>query len=106
DRNATLAYSSASTDLRHIDTHIDWDLLTEPPQRDGFCTFWHNVPTSDRYSDRMERRQAEFLVKSGVALNLVTRIGVLNLDKAAQVRTMVQDAGLNLPVEAMPAWYF
>lgn len=54
----------------------------------------------------MERRQAEFLVKSRVALNLVTRIGVLNLDKVAQVRTMIQQAGLNLPVETMPAWYF
>ena len=106
DRNATLAYSSACTDLRRIDTHIAWDLLTETPQLDGFCRYWKSDPTSDRYSDRMERRQAEFLVKSRVALNLVTRIGVLNLDKVAQVRTMIQQAGLNLPVETMPAWYF
>ncbi len=106
DRNATLAYSQPSTDLAQLGTHIAWELITEAPQLDGYCKYWRSDPDSDRYSDRMERRQAEFLVKSRVPLNLVTRIGVCNLDKAAQVRTMLQQAQSALPVQAMPDWYF
>lgn len=106
DRNATLAYSEACTDLDQIDTHIAWDLLIEVPRLDGFCKYWKSDPSSDRHHDRIERRQAEFLVKSRLPLNLITRIGVLNLDKATQVRTMLQQARLNIPVEAKPDWYF
>jgi ssDNA thymidine ADP-ribosyltransferase, DarT len=106
DRNATLAYSQPCTDLAQLGTHVAWDLITSAPRLDGFCRYWHSDPESDRYSDRKERRQAEFLVKSRVPLNLVTRIGVFNLDKAAQVRTMLRQAQCALPVQAMPDWYF
>lgn len=106
DRNATLAYSQPCTDLSQLGDHIAWDLITEAPQLDGYCRYWHSKPDSERYSDRMERRQAEFLVKSQVDLNLMTRIGVFNLDKVVQVRTMLLQAQCALPVQAMPDWYF
>jgi hypothetical protein len=62
DRNATLPYSQPYADLANLDV-VAWDLLTEHPQLDGFCKYWHDRPSVDRYADRMERRQAEFLVK-------------------------------------------
>nr|WP_200379292.1 DUF4433 domain-containing protein [Rubrivivax gelatinosus] len=37
DRNATLAFSTAYTDLARLDTVVAWDLITERPQLDGYC---------------------------------------------------------------------
>jgi hypothetical protein len=55
DRNATLAFSMAYTDLAHLDTAVAWDLLTEAPQLDGFCKFWQSNAANARCADRMER---------------------------------------------------
>lgn len=38
DRNATLAFSTPYTDLAHLDTAVAWDLITEAPQLDGYCS--------------------------------------------------------------------
>ena len=75
-RNATLAFSTAYTDLGHIDA-VDWALLTETPRLDGFCKYWHNK-LDERYVDRMEKRQAEFLVRDRVTLGRFVRLGVAN----------------------------
>lgn len=106
DRNATLEYSVPYTDLAHLGTAVAWDLLTEAPQKDGFCTFWQSKTTPERYVDRMERRQAEFLVKDTFPLRAMTRIGVVNVDKANEVRAMLLQHQIALPVVVMPDWYF
>lgn len=106
DRNATLAFSTPHTDLGRIDEAVAWDLLTEQPRLDGFCKYWHTMPSNARYVDRMERRQAEFLVKDSVALNAVTRIGVIDIERQAEVSAILQAAGVNLPVVVMKDWYF
>jgi hypothetical protein len=62
DRNATLAFSQPYTNLAQLNM-VAWDLLTESPRLDGFCKYWQNKLDNPRYADRMERRQAEFLVK-------------------------------------------
>jgi ssDNA thymidine ADP-ribosyltransferase, DarT len=80
DRNASLAYSKAFTDLSHLDA-VSWDLLTEPPTLDGYCKYFHNLPDSKTRSDRLERRQAEFLVRDSVSLEAVTCIGVITEEK-------------------------
>ena len=85
DRNATLAFSTAYTDLAYLDTAVAWDLLTEAPQLDGFCKFWQSSAATTRYADRMERRQAEFLVKDTAALSCMTRLGVIDAARRAQV---------------------
>jgi len=106
DRNATLDYSAAYTDLSLMDRVVAWDLITESPQLDGFCRYWHTVNANPRYADRMERRQAEFLVKDHTPVGCMTRLGVANEEKRREVRELVEQAGVALPVEVMTAWYF
>jgi hypothetical protein len=106
DRNATLAYSVAHTNLADLDTAVAWDLITEAPQLDGFCRYWHSIAAHPRYADRMERRQAEFLVRTRVPLASMTRVGVIDAARQAQVRAIFQRAGVALPVYVMPDWYF
>lgn len=106
DRNATLAFSTPYTDLAHLDTAVAWDLLTEAPQLDGYCRFWQSNPSVARYADRMERRQAEFLVGGNVPLRHMTRLGVIDATRQAQVQAMLTQAGVTFPVDIMPTWYF
>jgi hypothetical protein len=105
DRNATLDYSKAYTDVRHLGA-VAWDLLHETPQLDGFCKYFQNRRNELRYADRMEKRQAEFLVRSEVLLGSLTRIGVCTDTAARRVRDIVTAAGVALRVEACPQWYF
>ena len=106
DRNATLAFSTPYTDLARLDDAIAWDLLTEPPCLDGFCKYFMNRHQPERYADRMERRQAEFLVRNRVSLTRLTRVGACNARTAEQVQAMLDAAGVPLRVEAIPDWYF
>ena len=54
----------------------------------------------------MERRQAEFLVKVVVALDQVVRVGVVDDNRAIQVRAILTQHGISLPVEVKRDWYF
>ncbi len=105
DRNATLAYSKAYTDLAHLNA-VAWDLITEPPRLDGFCKYFQNRHQEERYVDRMERRMAEFLVKEQVPLQHFTRVGVCNAEQAQVVRALLLAEGVPLPVEVKTDWYF
>jgi hypothetical protein len=106
DRNATLFYSQAFTDLSQLVAEIAWDLITETPQLDGFCKYFFSKSGHDKYFDRMERRQAEFLVKHRVELSGMTKIGVIDQAKAQIVSEILAQAGINLPVEVKTDWYF
>jgi hypothetical protein len=105
DRNATLAFSQPYTDLARLDA-VAWDLLTESPRLDGFCKYWQNRFNVERHADRMERRQAEFLVRDRVSVDRFLRIGVLDEERAAEVRAILAAGGVNLPVEVKTDWYF
>lgn len=105
DRNATLGYSEPYTDLARLDA-VAWDLLTESPRLDGFCKYWFTKLSNPRYADRMERRQAEFLVKDAVDLGRLIRIGVIDENRAHEVRAILTQHGVNLPVEVKRDWYF
>jgi hypothetical protein len=105
DRNATLAYSAAYTELSDLDK-VAWDLITAIPQLDGYCKFWQSSPSDERYVDRMEKRMAEFLVRSYVPLTAMTRIGVFDQQKQQQVQQILQTYQLPIPVVVMPDWYF
>jgi len=105
DRNATLAFSTPYTDLARLDA-VAWDILTEAPQLDGYCKYFMNSHGNARYADRMERRQAEFLVRHRVPLECFTRIGVVSAEKAAEVQTVLAAAGVPLPIVVQPSWYF
>ena len=106
DLNATLDYSKPSTDLDKLQTEIAWELLTEAPQLDGFCKYFLNKHTNEKYVDRMARRQAEFLVKKQVNLSAITKIGVANNTKLEIVSKILENSSLTLPVEVKTDWYF
>lgn len=106
DRNATKPYSVAFTDLSKLATEVAWDLITETPQLDGYCKYFLDRHTPEKYCDRMERRQAEFLLKHAVRLSVMTRIGVINESKAEIVRKILAETGVNLPVVVKTSWYF
>jgi hypothetical protein len=105
DRNATMPYSQPYTNLERLDV-VAWDLLMEDQKLDGFCKYWHDRPSVDRYADRMERRQAEFLVKDSVPLERFVRLGVIDEHRAEEVRAILAQAGVDLPVEVKHDWYF
>ena len=104
DRNATLDYSESYTGIAHLN-EIAWDLLTEAPCLDGFCKYFHSKPGT-RHADRMERRMAEFLVKSQVPLNAFTRIGVIDENRRAEVDVILTAASVKLGANVMRDWYF
>ncbi len=106
DRNATKEYSQAYTDPLQLKDVVDWDLLTEEPRLDGFCKFFQDRHEPAKYLDRMEKRQAEFLIKGQVPVAWFTRIGVANEGKAADVCALMGRFGVNLPVEVITDWYF
>ncbi|UUO22874.1 DUF4433 domain-containing protein [Colwellia sp. M166] len=106
DRNATLDYSQCFTDLRMLSSSVDWATMTESPRLDGFCKYFMNSHANPRYVDRVEKRQAEFLIKEKVPLTLMTRIGVLNQARAQEVNAILARNGVNLAVEVMTDWYF
>jgi ssDNA thymidine ADP-ribosyltransferase, DarT len=106
DRNATLAFSTPYTDLARLDEVVAWDLITEAPQLDGFCQYWQNNAANPRYADRMERRQAEFLVKTQVPLTCVTRLGVIDAVRQAEAQAVLAESGVYLQVDVMRSWYF
>ncbi|MDE1713603.1 DUF4433 domain-containing protein (plasmid) [Chromobacterium amazonense] len=103
DRNATLRYSVASTDLADLDSLVAWDELLAKPQLDGYCQYWQN---NAKHPDRMERRMAEFLVHERVPLQQMLGLGVYKQAKAEEVRAILDVHGLNLPVKVKQAWYF
>jgi ssDNA thymidine ADP-ribosyltransferase, DarT len=106
DRNATLDYSKPCTTLADLDAAIAWDLITEPPQLDGYCKYWKTNPSNPRYADRMERRQAEFLVKARMPIECLTRMGVIDAARKAHVEGILEAAGVAVRVDVMPEWYF
>jgi hypothetical protein len=105
DYNATLGIATCYNDIRDLDK-IDWDLFREAPRIDGYCKYWHSVVNNPRYILRQETRQAEFLVHKSVPLQLIIRVGVYNEAKAAEVIKIFENAGIELPIEAKPGWYF
>ena len=106
DRNATKAYSTAYTDLDCLETAVDWDILTESPRLDGFCKYFQDRPTDSRYVDRMEKRQAEVLMKGAVSLNWFSRIGVCDEVALSRVRQLLSEHQAHIIVEIVPDWYF
>jgi len=106
DRNATKGYSQAYTDPLLLKDVVDWALLTEAPKLDGFCKYFQDRHEPAQYMDRMEKRQAEFLVKDAVPLAWFTRIGVISEAKAEQVRRLLTQYKVNLQVDVVTDWYF
>ena len=105
DYNATLGIATCYSDVKDLDK-INWDLLYEDPRLDGYCRLRHSVLSEPKYSLRQETRQAEFLIYKSIPLKTMVMVGTYDNAKAEKVRTILEGAGVELPVEAKPAWYF
>ena len=105
DRNATKPYSTPYISLDGLN-FVAWDLITETPLLDGYCKYFHDIPSKVKYVDRMEKRMAEFLVKSHVPLAAITRMGVLSNAQQQVVNKIVSTCELSIPVVVIPSWYF
>lgn len=105
DYNATLGIATCYSQLSDLDK-IDWELFYESPGMDGYCKYWNSGLDKPRYIRRMETRQAEFLVHKRVPLNLMETVGVYSEPKAAQVREIFDEAGIEIHVEVKFAWYY
>lgn len=103
--NATLDIAECFNTLEEL-CNIDWPLFFEPPLSDGYCLYWFSTVKNPRYALRMETRQAELLVYNEVPLALFQGIGTCNEAKAHEVRSLLAETGINLPVKAKPGWYF
>jgi hypothetical protein len=105
DYNATLSIATCYNNVKDLNK-INWDLIHESPRLDGYCKYWHNVMDNPRYVLRQETRQAEFLVHQSIPLKLMAVVGAYDQQKATEARQILDDAGVELPVEAKPEWYF
>lgn len=95
DRNAVYAYASFRefdpADLLD-DDFIDWDIMR--------AKYWGDFP------DGKERRMAEALVHDRVAWEAIIRIGAKSDVVADEVRRILALAGVSVPVDVRPQWYF
>lgn len=105
DLHAAMDYARYFSDLSQLD-EIAWDLLHEQPQLDGFCKYWMSKHTPERYVQRREIRQAEFLVHGRLPLAAITQIGVRNENMEARVRAALVGTNWRPAIERHPGWYF
>jgi hypothetical protein len=105
DYNATLDIATCYSNVRYLD-RINWPLFFESPRLDGYCKYWNSRMDNPKYVLRQETRQAEFLIHKSIPLKLMTMVGAYDQARAAEVREILEDADIDLPVEAKPAWYF
>lgn len=94
DGHAANAFTSFFDDEAQGDV-IDWELMK--------AQWWNNTADDP---DRTRRRQAEFLIHSFAPWSIVTGIATRNPVVADDVRTILAQAGQNVPVESKPQWYF
>ena len=81
-------------------------MLFDAPHIGGYAQFFHSLPNREGYEQRLETRQAEFLVHQHVDLNLITRIGVANEAKRNEVAHILAQNGVKLMVDVRSDWYF
>ncbi|MFD0937305.1 type II toxin-antitoxin system toxin DNA ADP-ribosyl transferase DarT [Methylobacterium trifolii] len=94
DRHAYLAAATFHCDLGRLD-RIDWDLLRSK-----------NFKKDAQNPERVERYQAEALIRGHVPLKGLKGVAVCNERVRADVQNLVDKAGTSLQVRAMPSWYF
>lgn len=98
NRHAINTDARWSSNIKDIQDGIDWKLMRDDQ--------WFFNPSSDR----MARRQAEFLVLSEVGWNCVDRIAVANSSRRLEAEGLVklgrqQGVDHNPVIELRPDWY-
>ena len=102
------------SDLNKLEQHVAWDLFDEDPKRaaipeigyNGVKNVFMNMDDPERYQNRSQKRMAEFLVKDAMPLSMFDCIITKSDSIKSEVRGMMKDTGVNLPVYSKPGCYF
>jgi hypothetical protein len=96
DGHAEMAISKFYNDLDRLDV-IDWKVMKS--------NWWNDTL---EYPDRKRRRQAEYLVKTFLPWDLITKIGVRLVKTQAQVKAIIeQNSEDHYPIiEQERGWYY
>jgi hypothetical protein len=94
DRHAVLDLANYFNDARAL-PQVDWNTMT--------AVYWNNTQDDP---DRIERRQAEFLVYKSFPWNGIAEIGVWGSAKKKQVEAVLNNAQHRPYVNIRKAWYF
>lgn len=70
------------------------------------ANIWFSTMKIPRYVLRQETRQAEFLVHKKFPLQLMTRVGVYDEERRAEVSQIFEQSRTKLQVEVKSEWYF
>ncbi len=92
--HSIIEYTDFYEDLSYLD-QIDWSLMR--------LRFWAK---SDEDSDRVRRRQAEFLVYKSCPWELITEVGVINRDMKRLVTESLENSGHKPPIIVRRGWYY
>ncbi|MBO4700917.1 MAG: DUF4433 domain-containing protein [Alphaproteobacteria bacterium] len=112
DYQAVSAYATFYDNQTDLDK-ICWELIHEKPHLPvahspfpGYCKYFQNSDTEEKYVKRKEARQAEFLVFESVPLGKITLIVVKNEKMKNSVENMLHEFGIKIKVEIREDWYF
>ena len=94
DRHAVLGYTDYYDNLQFLD-QIDWELMESK--------YWFDIET---YSDRKERRQAEFLIHDFFPWPCITQIGVYSKMVKRQVIQVLETTEDKPEVLIKRNWYY
>jgi ssDNA thymidine ADP-ribosyltransferase, DarT len=103
--NASLAFAECFDNIEDL-SKIDWPLFFETPKLGGYCKYWKSMHDNARYAQRMETRQAEFLVRDRMPLELLIGIGTSSERTRAAVEQTTRAHGVAVPVRSKPEWYY
>jgi hypothetical protein len=95
DRHAFTPFAAFSDDPAELAGMIDWGILRR-----------HDFTRSDDYPDKVERYQAEALVRGHLPVNALLAVACASVATQQRIETMVQNAGLALRIIRRPNWYF
>lgn len=89
--HAEMAYTEYFDDLDDL-AKLDWPLME--------AQYWGGD------DERRRRRQAEFLVHEFYPLTAIKSLAVMGIDARKAVEYYLLKAGLDLPVQLKPEWYY
>lgn len=94
DGHPIMAFSNFYNNLKYL-KRIDWKIMKEK--------YWADTPEDN---DRKRRRQAEFLVKDFLPVELISEIGVLNKTVQKELKDIAFKSEYDRIINVRREWYY